>query len=306
MAASPYLASALITSAKRRGLLVTSDETWSAADFYAVMDEETRSVLLPLIKNINEEHLVRTYDVAVEAGVSRYRLPWRCGGEALKYVKLVADGDSDSAPLSRVEPEHAHRGGAGFYLEDDFVVLTSAPTGGALRVAYYYRPNRLVAPEDAAQVLYLNAPTGAVTVTLANGTNGIPEDFTSDARFDLIRGRPGFRTLAMDLEAIVESNTITFAPEDIPAELEVGDFIALAEETPVPQVPLEAHPYLAALACFAMESGLSPSRAQAREKTLEKMERSLRTLLAARTQNSPRYVHNFAAPGWNRGRGRLR
>ena len=292
-----FLASSLISSLKRRGLIPTSDEAFNEADFLALIDEETRTYILPFLKRTREDFLVTTASTTVRSGYSRYLLPARCAAEALKYVSL----GPDFHPLRRAANEDGHLGGGGFYVEDDAVVLADTPTqdGETLRFTYYYRPNMVVAEAATARV------TGFDTVTREVEVNDIPTvndvaTFTLTESYDFVKGSPGFRCHDINLTATdITGTTITFADE-LPVGLAVGDFVCLSGETPIPQIPAELHPLLAQRVTYVLSNALGPTKGRAALEQLLQMEGQLASLFANRADASPRYVLNRNSTGFAR------
>jgi len=87
--------------------------------------------------------------------------------------------------------------------------------------------------------------------------------------------------------------TITIPLANIPAELEVGDWICQAEETPIANIPTEWQPVLAQrTAVFFMESmgdteGLNNAKAK-----LAQMEKSVIMLTDSRVEGAPQKIKN--------------
>jgi hypothetical protein len=111
---------------------------------------------------------------------------------------------------------------------------------------------------------------------------------------DIIRPLPGFRSIVIDTVATFSSATATFSSgTTITNQLAVGDYVCIAGESPMPQLPAELHPLLAqetACACLRA-SGDSAGLAMA-EKERDRLEAIAVGLFAPRTENQPRYVQN--------------
>lgn len=61
---NPYTATALIESAKRRGMIpASSDRSFSFDDLCALMSEELQTYVVALLMSTREEWFVRDYDV---------------------------------------------------------------------------------------------------------------------------------------------------------------------------------------------------------------------------------------------------
>ncbi len=307
MAASEWLSDGLLASLKRRGLIPTALEPFGEADFLALANEELRTYVLPLVRKVREELLWTRSSLALVAGQKAYRLPARCAAEVLRTAHLD-DGTEEPPMLQRIEPQQASAlaaagasGPAAYYLEDDSLVLVPKPAGaGTLLLRHLFRPGQLVAGASAAEVTAFNAGAKTVTFRLATQVAGVPSGFATGLAYDIIRGVPGFRCRAMDATATLASNVLTFSAS-LPADIAAGDFLALAGQSPVPQVPSEFHPLLAERIAYVCARALSAERGEEMRPELERMEARVESLFAQRTEGTPRYVHNFFAPGWGRG-----
>ncbi len=287
-----FLASSLVSSLKRRGLIPTSDEAFNDTDFYSLIDEETRTYILPFLKRTREDFLITQSETTVQSGFNRYLLPARCAAEALKYVAL----SPDYHPLRREPSEEGHLQGAGFALEDDAVVLASTPeqSGETLRFVYYYRPNFPVAEDACGRITAYDATTNEVTVAAA------PDTFTASESYDLVKGTPGFRCHSINQAVTsVASGVLTFS-EDLPIGIAIGDYVCLAGETPIPQIPAELHPLLAQRVTYVLSNALGPTKGRSAFEQLMQMEAQLTTLFSNRADASPRYVVNRNSVGFAR------
>lgn len=317
--ANPWLVQRrLIDSAQRRGWLVLSDdpnEGFSTEDFLDLIDEVTRSIIVPLLKRTRESYLVATEDLVLTAGVAGYSLPARAAAESLRSI-LYDAGDGRFVPLNRVEPEEAHAYNlsdgtpAVFYLQSDTVFFVPTPGTQTVRFVYFKRPNRVVQASAVGLVSALNRGAKQVTVLSYTEDTGefdsaaAPATFTTAALFDFVKGTPGFSCHATDLVCSgVASNVLTFSAE-LPDGLSVGDFVALAGETPIAQIPVELQPLLAQEVNRTMLEGKGDSKADRAGKTAERLEKNALDMLVPRTSETPKYVLNKNAPGWGRFRRR--
>lgn len=289
----------MLASARRRGWLPTNTAL-TTADLLAFINEEARTRVVSLIKSCREEYLVReaNHDVTVISGTAQYRIPDRCVGGALRTVKLV-DGDSVT-PLTRVEPEREHEYSGtgtpvGYMLRGGVIELKPAPSGSStLRLTYLMRLNNVVETSSVARITAINTGTNVVTVssppsTFTTTTSGSPI-------YDLVRGKPGFETLAID-QSFTKSGSNYTCSTTLPAELAVGDYLCLAGEAPFLQLPVECQPVVAQAVTLAIAEAVGSPRAGTAAKTLERMEKDLRQLLTPRVTGSTRPVVNPYAPG---------
>lgn len=247
-----YLTSDLISAVKRRAAIPTSQTTFTNTDLLELGDEEIRSKLLPLIMKNMEEFYVRTSDQNITADQANYLIPSRAIASTLRDVQVVSSSDTQvRTPLERLSPDQlsgsmADGSGAftrgGFYLEGNKVVLypTPASTANYLRLSYYCRPNALVETTHCAQISSINTATRQITVT------ALPteETFSTSTALDFVKAQPGFECSAIDQTPTdVTGTTFTFSAS-LPSDLAVGDYLCLAGESCVVQVPVELQPLL--------------------------------------------------------------
>jgi hypothetical protein len=301
---NPYTATQLIASLKRRGQIPrSSDRSFSEDDLIALMSEELQTYMVSLLMGIREEWFVHSEDTATD-GSTRYRIPQRAIGSKLRQV-LIGTGENNFAVLNRIEPKQQYQSVYGinwtasgyvngYILYDtDIQLVPSQSSGQTIRMVYFRRPNRLVATSECGLITAINTGTREVTIT----SGEVPTDFSSSVTYDLIRGSPGFGTLAMDQSATLASNVLTFA-ETLPEGLAVGDYVALAGESPIPQIPVELHPLLAQRTVVKVLEALGDPKVKVALEMCEAQRAAAMALLTPRDEGSPRYLTNFNGPGW--------
>ena len=311
MANIDYTATGLIAAILRKALLPNTAETLASADYFALMDEEIRTYIVPLVMSAHEEYYVTTLvpDLTITPSQDTYPIPYRAMGDKLRLVQISLGGSNNSTfvPCPRIEPERAYNyalSGSvdGYVLEgNNLVMVPPTSTGGIMRIKYFLRPGQVVDSSACAQITSINTGTNTITCS-----GGLPTTFTSGITYDLIKGTPGFDTAGMDLVGTVSGNNITFS--SLPsstlgqgASLAVGDWVALAGQSPIPQVPYELFPLLSqAVVCAALEAlGDKANLAVAQQKR-DRLEMKLLTMLEPRTEGSPRVVINYYGPGFAR------
>jgi hypothetical protein len=78
---------------------------------------------------------------------------------------------------------------------------------------------------------------------------------------------------------------------DRPSELAVGDYIALADESPIPQIPVEWFSYLALLtAVQTLESLGDSDAAQLVAQRLQKIEKNALSLISPRIKRKSKAI----------------
>lgn len=300
-----YSVTALLASIRRRGFFENSTATGTAdADLLALANEELQSSLVPFIMNLHEEYFLWQYTVTMTAGTAAYRIPSRAMGAKLREVDVVTTGSEvrNLVRISADELEEWPQGSNGtptaFYVRGNNVVLVPAPAQAeTLRLTYFIRPNELKVSTTTGLQAITAIDTGNGRVTVSS-TTGI----TTSTLVDFHKGTSGFEHLSIDQTPSVvgtPSGTVTVT---LPTGLAVGDYIVLAEQSLVPQVPADFHPLLSQrVVCKLLEARgffqkLGPAQAQLRE-----MEEILRRAYAPRVDGEPVILASNSyglLPGW--------
>jgi hypothetical protein len=287
---NPYVWTELLASLKRRGMIPSAASAMSTGDFLDIANEELQSFLVNTLTSVNEEYFVAKdpVDYSITSGTAAYAIPERAIDASVRSVQISTDGVNWNA-LPRIEPTrtpdfNAPGSPAAYKIEGNNIVLVPTPnaTQGTLRIKYAARPHRLVATTSVAEIASVD--TGTKTVTTA-GT--VPSAFSPSVTFDILKGGPHFDTQAMDQTATVASGTTITFSSALPSGLQKGDFVALAGEGPIPQIPISLHHVLAlkvvATYLFAVgEAGL----AQAAEAMCERKRKDAVGRMSPRTAGS--------------------
>lgn len=243
MAAGKWTSSDLLTSVKRRAFSPSNQNTLSDSDILDIATEELHSYIVPLINGVREGYFEYYEDFAVTSGTTSINIPDRAVGGRINY--LISVNGTQETLLPRLEPTDTYNNGqvgyydnwlmgpVGYYIRNHKIVFRGTLNDPYVRVYYFARPGDLVETTAARQVTAVGA--GSLTLSSALGT------LTTGTAFDIIRNVPGFVPIAFDQTATVAGSTLTFTP---PSGVAVGDWVALANQSPIPQVPYELHPLL--------------------------------------------------------------
>lgn len=250
MSNSIYIVDNLVNSLKLRGLPPSSQQTFTQDGFIQVLSEEMMTNIVPLMDSVSEEYFVTNKDLTFDPNQSVYQIPPRAVGGKLRDVVFV-DNMNNEINLPRLRPEDIKTRSQfiryqpapwGFYIKDNAVNLFLGQTPNTqagypiLRLKYFRRPNILTAAANAAQITGIVG--NMVTVT------AIPSAWSTANTFDVIDGVPGFTSHGDDLTInLIMGTSITF--DSLPSSVAVGDWVALANYSPIPQIPPEAHLLLA-------------------------------------------------------------
>jgi len=297
----------LIAGTKRRGMIPESGQTFTTDEFLDILNEEFAIGLLPNILVLHEEHFVVTENMVAIPNTSpqRYKIPYRASGNKLRDVFIKSD--NYYRELSRIDPENKDTQyrytNYVFYVEGDEIVIPSTGLQGTLQCSYYFRPNELVSDSRAGVITAIDTTTGEITLSKT------PTHFTTSLEYDFVKAKSPNKVMNFDKTASAvnsTTNVITFTASDLHEELAVGDYVMQAEETIVPQMPVELVPVLTQMAAIAcLESLGDVEGALKAEKKLERMEKGLGILIDNRVEGAPQKIVNKRTRlgRWNRVRG---
>lgn len=283
--ANVYTTAKLLTDMKRAGHVPPSQTPFLPADLLAMGDYELQTALLRQILSVRENFYL-TYEDFDLNGTSVYEIPTRAIGGALAEVHIV--NESAILKVGRTElgdqfsTLSSPTGYYSFYLKGNSVVILPAPSGGVIRLWYYRIPNQMIVTTSAAQITAINS--NVLTCT------SVPSGITTSVACDIIQDQPHFNTLDMDATpTAVTSTTITFT--SVPSTVSVGDWVAPAGQTPVPQIPVEFRPLLiqrVAVKYYEIQGYMEKMKAA--QMKLEAMEKDLFMLINPRVVEEPKNI----------------
>lgn len=287
----------LIVSVKRRASIPEAQETFEDTDFLDFANEEQAIGLVPSILQYHEEYFVRNDDIPLVTGTVIYKIPYRAIGNKLRDLTFV-DASGNESPMIKISKEDQFD----FTLFDfnpkryrieagNIILLTSitSPLTGSLRASYYLRPNNLVLLERAARVASIDTVTGVVTFD-----DNLPDHFDDNILYDMNRTKSDHKIISFDVEpVVVGANSITFDADDIPSDLEVGDYICQSGETVIPNILTDLHVILAHRVATRCLESLGDSQGLSNANTkLQEMEMKTGNLIDNRVESQPVKVIN--------------
>lgn len=225
----------LINTLKIKGSFPTSDDLFSPDDFLKLFNHQLKVDIVPLLIRLNEEFFLQYVDFSVSQG-SSYRIPKRAIGAKIRDLKMV-DANNNYTNIDRLFEEDRNSGKSGYYISRNSIELTPNYTSNTLRMKYFARPSTLVLTSSCAQVTSIDTNLNQVVVS------GVPSTFTASTVVDFVQNNNPYDLLGMDYSiSSVSGTTLTFS--SLPSGLEIGDWICLATESPVPMIPEELQPVL--------------------------------------------------------------
>ena len=276
-----------IAEVKQLITLPSVQSRFSNANFFSFGNRKMKDSVVPVIHSLNAEFFVTKTDVPVLSGQVIYPIPARAMGRKLREIKLKNPNNNRSdLPQIAIEREQFYRASslpAGFFFYGDRIELVPTPTadGYSLQMWWFIPPGLMVPTTDAAVVQSINVDD--VTVV------SIPSVLTIGRDIDFIAGQAGNSCLGIDAEILnITGNTLTFATGTVPTDLAAGDYISIAQTSPVLQIPDDAVPYLVTLTAMEMLGAISDYDGMERLKeTRDDQKKNLMLLLEPRAEGEP-------------------
>lgn len=235
--------SQFLDSVKRGVTIPASQVRFTNTDLLAFADEELETYVMPMITDQRQEYFVRKDLVPLVANQAEYKIPSRAVGRTLRHIRLITTDSEVVKDLSFVMPEDdransSTNGGDpwAYTVRGDYIVILPTPTLANYNIEMYYElaPSKLVESDRTATVASFDLTTGAVTINASNS------NFTTGLSMDIIDGTSGNNCKAIDIDNTnVSGANLTFTAADLPANLAVGDYVTLANESSVLQIPNE-------------------------------------------------------------------
>lgn len=290
----------LIASIKRRCLMPSSNSTFSDEDLIEFLNEEMSIGLVPSVLQMKDEYLVYKDVVRVLSGQTTYPIPTRAIGNKLRELSYSDDGKNEYN-MTQIELDNktinsfVNQGGfyaSQFYVQGSSINLhpSDFSYSGYLFFYYYMSPNFLVKDNAVATIKSIDRNTGTIIL------NNLPTTYTTDQVYDFINIDSPNNIMTIDIPITAVNSvtkTVTLDATKIPTNLKVGDYMTLAGESCVPNLPTELHAILAQrVACRVLEAlGDSNGLTNAKAK-LDEMEGKLGVLIDSRVEGSAIKIRN--------------
>lgn len=269
----------LLTSIKSEISIPSQQSRYTDTALLAMADNYISSELVPMIISMKIDLLTRRETVTV-TGAYSYPIPSRAVARSLRSVKY-----------NKITLQHVDF--IDWFAEDgtptalalcgDEYYPWPTPTSGTLEIAYQCRPSQLAKLTACGVVTGLNAISKIIQVST------VPTGVTTGSLIDVIQGKQGNRIRGSDLSVTVSGTNLELGA-DIPDGTVLGDYVALAEYSPVLQFPLE----LADLVSLAVQKRVlmaqSDDGAAAKEAEYKEALKNARAVLSPRLEGAPQLI----------------
>lgn len=289
----------LLASVKRNVMLPFNQNQLSDSDLLAFADEEIAARIMPEIIKLREEYAVYTETVPLVASVSNYQIPRRASGRVLRFLELQLDSTTTiaMAQIARADQRYYSNNTTGtyptgFYYQNDQVIVLppvgTSPTQ-SLVFSFMMRHSQMTKLGSAGVVTNINTSTGDVTLSQA-----FPSIISAGMLMDFVGAQSESVILGYDVPLTnVSGATVSFAPVNLPANLSIGDYVTLAQQTPVILLPEECGPaVMQAVTVRVLTAQKDLEALPLAQAELQVKINSMRELLTPRMEGEPQMVIN--------------
>ena len=295
MARPQYDVESLINNIKRRCSVPTSQLTFTNTDFADLANDEMQTEIIPLVMSTREEYFVTHVDVNTDSD-GTVLFPADAVGAKLRSVCYV----QQTSPLllinlPRIDLDVVagvgianYQNFAGFYIEGNELKLypnTSVPAGTRIRLYYYKRTLDLIDPSNYGQVISVDPNSNTIVVDF------VPAAWKVNTSLNSVSSIPNFAITNKSTSIVTLSS-----PSIILSSVEgisIGDYICEEGFSAIPQIPVEAHAYLAQLTAVKVLESLGDANGmQVAQAKADKLKDALLVVISNRVDGSPKKVVN--------------
>lgn len=310
----PWTTADLLTSIKLKAFTPIDASILQTTDLLSMATEELLASCVPAIAKVNMAYYARQQDTSVVVGTSVYRIPSRAvGGRLLAVTYIPTSGNERQLTVMPypaydvLQTSQNNQWVERAYIRNQDVVLVPSPSEtGTLRLTYMLRPAVLVDSADTTKCRQIISKSSAganrdlvFAAAITTIGSGVPA-------IDIIRAKPGFDPVALEAQptsivtTLVPNDSFRFSSE--PSwwnDVAIGDWVALPDTSPIPQLPPEMHAVLAQrTAARVLEALGDRSGMDAAYQTADRWEALQLALIAPRVENNVNPMSNSFFPEW--------
>jgi hypothetical protein len=273
------------------------------------LTHKLHSVFEDIVVKTRSGYWLKEYVTTTTSGRNRYRIPARAVVGGLEKVEVASSVGGVYSRLSEISPEDAEEwegpitgGNPGtpevFVSMGDQLEMFPAPNATLpLRLTYYVRPSQITVPQSGNNFVVRGLISAVNTTARTVVVNVLPFDQSSVVPGPLANGTPidivhpdGWHELAVvSAAATFAGTTFTLTGNDDMSDIQVGDYVRVANQSEWPCLPDDFHRALADVAAVkvAVELGLREKNDELAQNVENDLVR-FRSLLVPRVKSEPK------------------
>lgn len=268
-----YTSTALIHRVKR---ISGNAPGLSTSDYLEYINSEVRSVFVPLMMSLDKTFFQESVDVTISS--SGTLIPSRAIGSTVLDVAWVDSGDTSELPyVERLGPSSRS---PGWYLKRNRVMYVNVT--GTARISYNVMPSELVEVSRCGVV--------SVSGTTYYTVTSVPSVIVTGSVCDVVQGKPQFDALAKDKTVSNVAGTNIYFSALPSSDVVAGDYVCLAGESPVLQVPEVAHDLIVHGAALRIATANAHPSVQVIAQRYGEIRQMVVKAMGGRTKGSPRII----------------
>lgn len=310
-----YDTQALIDDVERRCSVPLSQMTFTPLDLVLFATKKLQSSIVPLVMRAKQEYFVKDVDIVPDS-TGIIPIPDDAVGAKLEYVMAFSDQNIIKIPrldLGVIASNGSNNsnfgfvgnnnvvGNGGFYVQGNDIHLYPKNLLNTYNqmVKLYYFQRTLTLAEPTAYGRITSIDYNANSVVL----NNVPLEWAPGTVLNIQKGTPNdFKILVPSISIVTLSDPTVNLSGSI-ADVNVGDYVCFKDYVACPQIPEEAHSYLAQLIVIKCMEGLGDTQAMTNAiGSAEQEKNDLVSLISDRVEGQPKKIVNTNAFGgrWSR------
>lgn len=282
--ANVYTTATLVSNIQLLAHIPVGNSTFTAAEVIRLCDRENQTSIMRQLLSVREGYY-RTYTDYDQVADGEYAVPELAIAGALDSIAIVSG--PARIPVNLVDPaeqvsiDSPSTTSYSYFIDGNTIKVLPSSFEGVLRVAYMRRPSSLVATSAAARISAIASNVISVT--------SLPSTITTGETVDACQDQPNFEMLGSRLITGIAGTDITL--DSAVTDLAVGDWLALKNQTPVPQIPVEFRTLLeqrVVVKIYELQGYLDKMKAA--QMKLTEIENDLFSLISPRTKSQTKVI----------------
>jgi len=312
-----YTTEELIAEVRNRAVIGDVESSgWTDADIILYLNAEMLNELVPRISKLQEEYFILTELITLSQDETHIRVPDRAVANSLRDLFLL-DGDSRQflPRINREDLDAFNRSFGdsesvlGYFIEGNhirvFPRVATIANVQKLELSYRFRPSQLAL---AANYRTLTSIGDIATKKVTLSGTSVP--FSVGDKVDIHHSRSGSEIKTWDnviTDITSQVVTLTDAIDGTDTRkgrlsVELGDYIAPAEQSAIPMLPRETHVILVqAAVCRLIEALDDQEKLKMHTGTLNRWLKNMEYNLGKRVEGRPKKIIGRNSPLWRQG-----